>query len=193
MLSSENEVSIIEPLALQTNLPISFIVYPDSSLSGFKPFQFFNREWEYFYFPHGDTATIKLLRKQIMNSYLTVSNKVLAVLGYQGKDSLAMQVDGSKLVLIQEGLNAKGEWRPVEYYLFGDCGFAQKQIILKHNNEVKITARKYSGEFKTKLRLKLMTSQGPVFSNEFEGSINYKQFIKPKFPSKYKNNFSFLN
>lgn len=74
--------------------------------------------------------------------------------------------------IITEALNKNGEWQPIEERVMYLCGVGLKSIILPPKQYVVTSELVYTGDFKTKLRLKLGTN----YSREFVGSINLSQF-----------------
>ncbi|MCB9195074.1 MAG: hypothetical protein H6600_09450 [Flavobacteriales bacterium] len=90
----------------------------------------------------------------------------------------ATRQDGS-LIMIQEAQNEKGEWKPIEYWVPSGCGNSYfDPLELKPNHFAKVAIVKYSGSFKTQLRLKLRYSRKckVLYSEPFRGSIEPSQF-----------------
>jgi len=71
-----------------------------------------------------------------------------------------------------EALNKNGEWQPIERPWRWSCGTGIGQIMLPPNEIVITSAVKYTGEFKTQMRIKI----GKSYSNIFQGSIHPRQF-----------------
>lgn len=71
-----------------------------------------------------------------------------------------------------EAKDENGNWITIEEYYIADCGTCMYQIYIKPNEILITTAVKYSGNFKTKLRIKI----GENYSNEYIGYINKEQF-----------------
>lgn len=87
----------------------------------------------------------------------------------------------SRLYIVQEALDRDGKWKPIEYLPSSWCGNSYHTVFLGANEYWEFSAARYTGEIKTKLRFRLdkqsgKTDQTPIYSNEFEGSINPKQF-----------------
>jgi hypothetical protein len=83
-----------------------------------------------------------------------------------------------KLSIIQEAQNENSDWKPIEYinnYVWCGTG-AFHEIKLESQDYIEIYTRKYCGEFRTKLRLKLAVRGSIIISEEYEGYINYSQF-----------------
>lgn len=81
---------------------------------------------------------------------------------------------------LQEAIDSSGDWRPIEGRAKID--FEPWYFDLKvHSKEfVVILFPKYSGKYKTKLRVRIRNGDATYISKPFEGSINYNQFyLKP--------------
>ncbi|WP_299884174.1 hypothetical protein [uncultured Lacinutrix sp.] len=81
---------------------------------------------------------------------------------------------GSLIYMILEAKNEKGEWKPIEKQDYYYCGTGVYEYVLKKNKLCVTAVHKYSGSFKTKLRLRHLGN----YSNEFEGYINPSEFGK---------------
>lgn len=85
------------------------------------------------------------------------------------------------LYIVQEALDQDGKWKPIESFPNIRCGFGKYPTFLGANEYWEFAVARYSGKIKTKLRFHLYkerpeTEQSPIYSNEFEGNINAKQF-----------------
>ncbi len=89
--------------------------------------------------------------------------------------------DISGFKIIQEALDSSGNWRPIQYWHWNWCGNAYMCLSLQPNHYALTRTTKFTGKYKTKLRLKLRYFNRSFYSNEFDGTINYSQF---KFPEK---------
>jgi hypothetical protein len=87
--------------------------------------------------------------------------------------------DGS-VMMIQEAMDENGNWKPIEYWINSGCGNSYNTLTLKAGKYVVIPIKKYHGDFKTKMRLKLKYhfDKEVLFSDSFEGSIHKNQFKK---------------
>lgn len=83
--------------------------------------------------------------------------------------------DGS-LIMIQEAMDEKGAWQPIEYRIPSYCGNSYYDYKLYPGEYAQIKVRKYSGKFKTKIRMKLSTSNGMFYSAPFSGSVDKLKF-----------------
>nr|WP_294927422.1 hypothetical protein [uncultured Flavobacterium sp.] len=91
-------------------------------------------------------------------------------------ESIRVEVQDWRLMLIQEALDKSGKWRPIEYWEYSGCGNSYGGIALKPNHFILTKIVKYSGNFKTKIRLKFLNDSVVYFSKPFTGSINLSQF-----------------
>ncbi len=86
--------------------------------------------------------------------------------------------DGS-LIIIQEALDGRGEWRPIEYWVYSGCGNSYfNPLELKPDHYVMIPIRKYTGGSTTKIRLKWKLGGKTMYSGSFDGRIDNEQFSK---------------
>jgi len=79
---------------------------------------------------------------------------------------------GSHIPLITEALNEKGNWQPIEHQYVYICGVGLRSFILPPKQYVITSVLVYTGEYKTKLRIKY----GNNYSGVYTGSINKTQF-----------------
>lgn len=91
----------------------------------------------------------------------------------------------SRLYIVQEALDTDGKWKPVEYLPSSWCGNSYHMVFLDANQYWEFSAARFTGEIKTKLRFRLdqhnsEQTKTPIYSNEFDGSINKKQFTEQK-------------
>jgi hypothetical protein len=96
----------------------------------------------------------------------------------------SIPVNGSATELIQEAKDEKGSWRPIEYWTDGFAGDVPWQYILEPDYYVITGVYKYTGEFKTDLRIKLKRGGKVFYSESFRGSVNKGQFKVPQYFSK---------
>jgi hypothetical protein len=98
----------------------------------------------------------------------------LLLINASGKKAVFPAQD-SRLYIIQEAKDEDGEWRPIEYLPSSWCGNSYHQVFLGSREYWTFVVPRYTGSFKTRLRFKLEGDE-PIYSNEFEGSINKEQF-----------------
>jgi hypothetical protein len=90
---------------------------------------------------------------------------------------MAFDASDSRLSIVQEALDSTGKWRAIEYLPSSFCGNSYHRVFLPRRTFWQFVAPAYSGTQKTKLRFVLLGKE-PIYSNEFEGSINPEQFTK---------------
>ncbi|HYG80453.1 MAG TPA: hypothetical protein VD861_08705 [Pyrinomonadaceae bacterium] len=105
--------------------------------------------------------------------------KVLLVNATQ--EDVAFAASDSRLYIVQEALDRDGKWKPVEYLPSSWCGNSYHSVFLGANQYWEFAAARYTGRFKTRLRFRLdeqksETETVTIYSNEFEGGVNPKQF-----------------
>ncbi len=81
---------------------------------------------------------------------------------------------GDKIPISKEAKDSLGNWRTIETAFSHFCGTGLKALNLAPNEIVLTSTIIYSGEYKTKIRLRYKG----IYSNEIEQSINYNQFEK---------------
>lgn len=87
-----------------------------------------------------------------------------------------LSLEDGDVTIIQEARNPKGEWKPIEYWMFSFCGNSYHYCILPANSFALIKTPIYKGEFKTEIRLKMLDDEKIYYSNSFNGSVNLSQF-----------------
>jgi hypothetical protein len=97
--------------------------------------------------------------------------------------------------VIQEAKDQNGVWRPIEVINeYVDCGTGVfHRTELRPHEYIEIYIRRYCGEFHTKLRIKLLTWDQILISEEFDGFINPEQFDLSKLNNSTTNRFHFLD
>lgn len=90
-------------------------------------------------------------------------------------------VNGDLFIQVQ-AKDRNDKWNSIEYnYVPGFiCGTGHQDYQIKSKHYIVSTIKKYSGDYKTKLRVKFMSFEKVYYSNEFYGSINYSQFHFPE-------------
>lgn len=100
-------------------------------------------------------------------------------------EKAAFSASDSRLYIVQEALDADGKWKPVEYLPSSWCGNSYHVVYLGANEYWEFSAARFTGKIKTKMRFRLTrdspaADKNPIYSNEFDGSINKKQFTEQK-------------
>lgn len=102
------------------------------------------------------------------------------------KDVLLIPQD-NKLTLIQEALNQDKKWKPIEFWVNSDCGMSYlKKINIKSEEIILLSSKKYAGNFKTKIRFKLLINKKVYYSNSITTSINKSKFEKSAWYHRFK-------
>ena len=90
----------------------------------------------------------------------------------------AKRQDGS-LIMIQEALDEKGKWLPIEYWVYSGCGNSYfDPLELGSGKYVMIPIKKYTGSFQTKIRLRFLQGNKLYCSEPFDANIDKSQFKK---------------
>jgi hypothetical protein len=174
------ETGDYKPLFLGSKKDTITIIYPRDFLRKYHVYE--DRRGKYF---QPDSSGIKIMinTSQIISdvtfSWLNEDRnlseqtyKAYPVIIYNVRSDTISIGYGDHLPLITEALDPEGNWRPIEDPFMYDCGVGLNGIVLPPN-EIVITATPiYKGVFKTKLRLRYFK----ILSEEFNGSINLKQF-----------------
>ena len=86
------------------------------------------------------------------------------------------------IYMVQEAMHPDGYWKPIEYINYSVvCGNSRGSERLIPNEYLISKIYKYTGDFKTKLRIRFATNREVYFSNEFWGKINLTQFKIPNY------------
>lgn len=124
----------------------------------------------------------------IENSSTNLKSQGVRVVGYPAGNLMGYLVNSSdstfiairddrSLIMIQEALDEKGNWSPIEYWVPSSCGVGyHSPLLLKSGEYVMVLIKKYSGSFKTRMRLKFFYGPDVLYSDSFEGSMNKAQF-----------------
>jgi hypothetical protein len=126
--------------------------------------------------------------KQERNSYLIQADSV-HILNNQGQqqvwiinnsnDTVPIQMQDWSFICVLQAKSKSGQWYPIQFWRFSDCGnsYYLKHFPPKTANSF-ITKLPDEGDYKTKLRYKLLGADKFYYSNEFEGKINYCEFVE---------------
>jgi hypothetical protein len=88
---------------------------------------------------------------------------------------------------IQEAQDKNGIWRPIESKGFDFCGNGHWAINVRPQEYVTVLFPIYSGNYKTKLRIRIKNSDFLYVSQPFDGTIDEKQFYLSKEEFQYLN------
>lgn len=105
--------------------------------------------------------------------------KVLLVNGTNQR--VGFPASDSRLSIVQEALDERGKWKPIEYLPSSWCGNSYHTVFLGPKEYWEFAAPRCTGKFKTRLRFSLNwqksgTEKITIYSNEFEGRVNAHQF-----------------
>ncbi len=96
------------------------------------------------------------------------------------KDTAYFSHVGVFLSIIQEVKNKNGEWHPIEYRTPKYYNHAADIFELYPNECIVVKTMKYTGPFKTEMRLKVKNGDQVYYSNTYRGSIDTMQFHLPE-------------
>jgi hypothetical protein len=77
---------------------------------------------------------------------------------------------------VQEALDTNGNWRPIEGLGISFCGRGYQKVRVPTNMFATVLFKKYTGTYKTKIRVRIRNGEHIFLSESFEGYINEKQF-----------------
>jgi hypothetical protein len=87
----------------------------------------------------------------------------------------------SVIAIVQEARDETGTWRPIEHPPESWCGNSYHHVFLGPGEYWAFFARRYAGPFETTLRFRLVGHKDlELVSNEFEGSVDPGQFVRPE-------------
>ena len=94
-------------------------------------------------------------------------------------DTVSIQMQDMSYICILQGLTKGGQWFPIQYWKFSTCGnsYYDKAFAPKTANSFIATIPK-EGTYKTKLRFKFLCTDKFYYSNEFDGKIDYCDFVE---------------
>jgi hypothetical protein len=106
---------------------------------------------------------------------VTVAAFPVYVINRSTKSSSIRFFDGGNSDMIQEAKDKNGNWRPIEYLTYGWCGNGHGDFLIPPDSYYIIAACKYSGDFKTELRVRMQKGDKVYYSNSYKGQINLSQ------------------
>lgn len=84
-----------------------------------------------------------------------------------------------RLYLTQQAMNKRVKWVDIESSGFGDdCAWVNFIYELKSKDFILTQVMKFNGDYKTKLRIKLLVNGRVIYSESYAGNIDYNQIIK---------------
>jgi hypothetical protein len=123
----------------------------------------------------GQLALVAFPQKAVSFAYKYRGMRMLLI--NRTKREVEFPASDSRISILQEAQDSKGDWKPIEYLPFSWCGNSSHRVFLPAGHYWEFAAPVYTGTKKTKLRFVLQGKQ-PLYSNEFEGSINPGQFTQ---------------
>lgn len=152
---------------------------------------FENKEYRWYYDTNIKITvdTLQKIKKENIFTNVNVSffDAYPIIIKSKEKDTIKIG-SGNKLPIVLEAKDSIGNWKPIEEQFKYGCGTGLNGIILPPKTIIVSSVMIYKGNYKTKLRIKL----GENFSNEFNGTINYRQF-ESMFDSSGRFKKAFLN
>ncbi len=98
-------------------------------------------------------------------------NQTPSTKSFMGKDSYIFG--------LQEAIDTNGRWRPIEARGYDFCGVGYWGLKVHSQEFVTILFQKYSGSYKTKIRVRIKNGDNIYVSKPYDGTINEKQlYIK---------------
>ncbi len=93
---------------------------------------------------------------------------------------IELSVQDDQIFIIQEAIDATGKWKPIEFWQYSTCGNSYHSIEILPKNKIVTETVRYNGDFKTRIRFKLLHKDKEFFSNEVEARIDVEQFKIPE-------------
>lgn len=104
-----------------------------------------------------------------------------------GQKDIQLIPQDNKLTLIQEARTPYKKWKPIEFWVNSDCGMSYlKKINVRSGEIISLNSKKYKGNFKTKIRFKLLIDKKVYYSNSITASINKSKFEKSAWYNRFK-------
>lgn len=103
------------------------------------------------------------------------------------KSKVYFPAENSRIEMIIQAKNRKGEWQDIEYLPHSWCGNSYHTLYLPPKHYWEFSVPKFEGSFTTKLRAKLwcktesdQKEEDIIYSNEISGSVNPAQFWRKR-------------
>jgi len=147
---------------------------------------------------------IKLSYEKLIEDYQKTVNKnkrihqlsyPVYIFNASNKERIVQKPIIYDLFLFVEAQDINGEWKSIEYWHRENflCGTGHMDYLLQPKSYIVSSVRKYHGDFKTNLRVKLKSFDNVFYSNVFQGNIYYSQFDKTEVIDDLKARFKSLN
>lgn len=102
-------------------------------------------------------------------------------------DTAYFQAEDSRLPVVLQAKNKKGEWMDIEYLMHSWCGNSYHTLYLPKNKYWPFSSPVYEGDFKTRIRAVVVyykddndKDKKVLYSNEISGSVNPAQFWRKR-------------
>lgn len=114
------------------------------------------------------------LKNKYANYYYPVYiiNQTPSIKAFVGKDGYVYG--------LQEALDKNGRWRPIEGLGLDFCGNGVWGLKVHSHEYIAILFPKYTGDYKTKIRVRIKIGENIYISKPFDGTINEKQLYLKK-------------
>jgi hypothetical protein len=114
---------------------------------------------------------------------LRKSEAIRLLLVNRSANVLSVAACDSQLYIIQEALDATGQWKPLELFPTSYCANSFHQVFLGPDEYWRFFAPVRTGSFKTTLRFHLELGGAretgrPLYSNEYAGTIDPTAFVQ---------------
>ncbi|MCQ9634773.1 hypothetical protein MP478_12090 [Chryseobacterium sp. WG14] len=139
-------------------------------------------------FPKNEKKLIQLIIKTDNDSIHSIYIK-----NNQNKNIQLIPQDNS-LYLIQEALTKDKQWQPIEFWGYSTCGNSYDKTMLFFPQQIiRLSSRRYSGEFQTRIRFKLLLDKQVYYSNSVRSAISPEKFKKSKWFNEIKEMYGKYN
>ena len=91
--------------------------------------------------------------------------------------TINLEASDSRLYVVAEAF-VKGAWVPIEYLPSSWCGNSYHTVYINPNEYWNFKIPVFNGKIKTKIRYRLKTPNGFIYSNEIVASINKRQLTE---------------
>lgn len=139
-----------------------------------------------------DSRIEKLFTQNSKDSILVIAeiknNSLFSIyMKNNGQKNVQLIPQDNKLTLIQEAFAQDNKWKPIEFWINSDCGMSYlKKINVRSGKIIGVSSKKYKGNFKTKIRFKLLIDNKVYYSNSITASINKSKFEKSIWYNRFK-------
>lgn len=107
------------------------------------------------------------------------SKRILIYLINLSDSAIKINTQDMTLQVIQEAKDSSGNWMPIEYWVMSSCFHSYSTKIIPANHYISTTGYRYTGNFLTEVRFKMVIDGYTVVSDLLYSYINYSQFKKP--------------